>query len=109
MSLIVDISDRADASLDDIAAYIELKTGFPRRAARFVAKLADKARSLGPVAPTLRVFYVSPLTDYRYRQITHRGYRIVYTIQAERVIVVDFFHGARTLGSLKRSLRGFTA
>ncbi len=78
-------------------------------AAAFVEKLLAYALALGPAAPTLRVFYVSKLTGYQYRQITHRGYRIVYTIQGERVIIVDFFYGGRTLGSLKRSLRGFTA
>ncbi len=57
----------------------------------------------------LRVFYVSKLTGYQYRQITHRGYCIVYTIQGERVMVVDFFYGGRSVRSLERNLEEFRA
>ena len=66
-----------------------------------------KARSLGPVAESIRVFYVSPRTDYEYRSIPYRKYRIIYTVQGERVIIVDFFHGARSQRSLERSLENF--
>ena len=62
---------------------------------------------MGPVAPSILVFYVSAITGYGYRSIAHRGHRIVYTIIGERVIIVDFFHHARSTASMRRSLDDF--
>ena len=107
MSLSVEVSARASERLEDIATYITVETGFPRRAAKFVAALLRKARALGVVAPSIGVFYTSSVTSSEFRAFAHRGYRIIYAIIDERVIIVDFFHHARSTASMHRSLDGF--
>ncbi len=102
----VTLSARARNRLNAIRRYIA-RAGYPETGLRFSKTLARYALKLGPVAESIRVFYVSPRTDYEYRSIPYRKYRIIYTIQGERVIIVDFFHGARSQRSLERSLESF--
>ena len=102
----VELSLRAADRLADIEDYIA-NEGYPDTAERFVTALQVKAFSPGPVAPSIAVFYVSSVTGYAYQSFAHRGYRIVYTIIDERVIIVDFFHHARSTASMHRSLDGF--
>lgn len=105
--MVVTLSDRADRRLDDIASYIEERTGFPRRAARFAARLSKAALGLGNIAPSRQVFYVSAVTGYAFCDFPYRGYRIIFTIEQDLVIIIDFFDTAQGEGFLMRSLEGF--
>lgn len=62
---------------------------------------------LNTLASVRGQFYRSRITGYEYRYWPYRGYRIVYAVVGQDCIVVDFFHGARSVSSLKRSLRRY--
>ena len=104
--MLVEFSDRAVARLQEIEDYIA-ERGHPHTAVAFVGALVQQASALGPVAESLRAFYVSPATGYAYRSFPHRGYRIVYVALDERVIVVDLFHGSRSPDGLMASLSAY--
>ena len=99
-AVMVTLSARARGSLNEVRRYIA-KAGYPQTGLRFTKMLARYALDLGPVAESIHVSYVSSQTGHAYRSVPHREYRIVYTVQGERVIIVDFFHGARSQRSLE--------
>lgn len=104
----VDFTDRADRRLEEIYEYIAEASGYPRRSASFVADLSRRSLELPLFAGVLSGFYTDPATGAIFVRIPYKRYFIVYTQPtSNRIIVVDFWHQARSLAALKRSLHDF--
>jgi toxin ParE1/3/4 len=89
----VEFSPRADADLTDIADYIA--AGNPGAAETFVNRLVDRALAIGKAPNAGRV--VPELGDPKVRQVLLQRYRIIYRVEASRVLVVTILEGHRRL------------
>jgi toxin ParE1/3/4 len=89
----VEFSPRADADLADIAQYIAADS--PAAAESFVNRLVDRAVAIGKAPRGGRV--VPELGDPSVRQVLLQRYRIIYHLEADRVLVVAILQGHRRL------------
>jgi len=90
----VELSPTAIADLVEIHVFISRSA--PLTADRLLAKLHQRARSLSilPYRGT-HAHDLSP-KDRSVRQLTVSGYRMVYVVAADRVLILHFTHVARS-------------
>lgn len=100
------LSTQARDRLDAIRGYIAGQ-GSPINAIRFTEALLAEAYARAGVIGAFAVFYTSPATGYAFRQLPYRNHLIVYCVVAERVIAVDFYHGARSQAAMEEDLLNF--
>ena len=89
--MIVDYATTAQDDLESIELWIARDD--PVRAAALVDDLIDRADGLS-IMP-LRFPLVDDPRLPGVRRLNHRGYRILFTVEAERVLVLHVHHGAR--------------
>jgi toxin ParE1/3/4 len=94
----VELSPQALLDLEDIADYIARDN--PSAALRWVDRLVARAQRLGAVPRSGRV--VPEIGDSDVREVLLRSYRIIYRIEARRVLVLTVIEGHRRL---RRDLR----
>jgi plasmid stabilization system protein ParE len=89
----------AYASLDEVVAYIAQDS---RQAAlQLLERALDTAANLGPLSERGRI--VPELDDPVIREVFVYRYRLLYRIEADRVVVIAFLHGARDFARWRES------
>lgn len=91
-----EFSPAAVADLEAIAHYIARDN--PKAAAAWVDRLVDRAEKAATLPSSGRV--VPEVGDPTIREVFVRTYRIIYRIEAQRILVLTVFEGHRRLKSL---------
>jgi len=89
----VEISAEALADLDAIFDHIARDK--PQAALRWVEKLLDRAESAGQQPRAGRV--VPEVGDLAIREVILKNYRIIYRVEAKRLLVLTIIEGHRRL------------
>ena len=91
-------SYRASSNLQAIHDYIASDSGSLFYAKRFVRSLVQATRRLETFPRSGRK--VPELESFGFREVIHRGYRIIYRIQEpdNEIEILAVVHGARDLG-----------
>lgn len=89
-------SYEATADLDALAEYIVRDSSF--YAAAFTQQILDISRSLNEFSERGRV--VPELSDPNVRELLIREYRLIYSIEPSRIVILALVHGARDLKTL---------
>lgn len=84
-------SYEATADLGSLAEYIERDSVF--YAAAFVKEILNASRSLNKFSERGRI--VPELTNPNIRELFVREYRLIYSIEEPRVIILGLIHGKR--------------
>ncbi len=93
----------AAEDLDALAEYISRDSSF--YAAAFTQEILDTSRSLNEFAERGRI--VPELGNPKIHELLIRDYRLVYSIEQSRVVILAVIHGARDLKMLwERENRG---
>ena len=96
-------SYEATDDLDALAEYIGKDSSF--YAAAFTQQILDTSRSLSEFSERGR--FVPELGDPNVRELLIRAYRLIYSIEETRVVILAIVHGARDLNALwERENRG---
>lgn len=89
-------SHEAVADLNALAEYIERDSAF--YAAGFVQEILDVSRSLNEFSSRGRI--VPELRNANIRELFVREYRLIYSIEEPRVVILGLIHGKRDLKKL---------
>ena len=91
-------SESARAALDEVGDYIaqDSRAG----AVRVLERALAVAASLGTLADRGRV--VPEIGDLSIRELPVFRYRLMYLVEAERVVVLAFVHGARDFATWRQ-------
>jgi addiction module RelE/StbE family toxin len=89
----VEFSPEAQADLDEIADFIARDD--PDAAESWIERLIDRAERLAFAPRAGRV--VPEVRDKTIREVTVGNYRLVYRLEATRVLVLTVFEGHRRL------------
>ncbi|MBI5874584.1 MAG: type II toxin-antitoxin system RelE/ParE family toxin [Deltaproteobacteria bacterium] len=89
-------SYEATDDLDALAEYIARDSSF--YAASFTQQILDISRSLNEFSERGRV--VPELGDPNVRELLIREYRLIYSIEPSRIVILALVHGARDLKTL---------
>ncbi|MDP2157136.1 MAG: type II toxin-antitoxin system RelE/ParE family toxin [Nitrospirota bacterium] len=89
-------SFEATADLGTIADYIAKDSAF--YAASFVQEIREASRSLNVFSERGRI--VPELSNQNIRELFIKEYRLVYSIEETRVVIVGLIHGRRDLKAL---------
>ncbi len=89
-------SHEAAADIEALANYISRDSAF--YAAAFVQEILDVSRSLNEYSERGRV--VPEFGDTNIRELFVRGYRLIYSIEEYRIVLLGLVHGKRDLKSL---------
>ena len=89
----VELAPQALLDLEDIADFIARDN--PNAALRWVDRLVDCAQRVGALPRSGRV--VPEIGDPNIREVRLRTYRIIYRIEARRVLVLTVIEGHRRL------------
>ncbi len=89
-------SFEATADLEALAEYIAKDSAF--YAASFVQKILDTSRSLNEFPERGRI--VPELGNPSIREIFVKEYRLIYSIEETRVVILGLIHGKRELKAL---------
>ncbi len=89
-------SFEAATDIEALANYISRDSAF--YAAAFVQEILDVSRSLNEYSERGRV--VPEFGDPNIRELFVRGYRLIYSIEEYRIVLVGLVHGKRDLKSL---------
>ena len=89
-------SYEATEDLDALAGYIAKDSSF--YAAAFTREILDVSRSLNDFSERGRI--VPELGNPEIRELIIRDYRLIYSIEQFRVVIVALAHGARDLKAL---------
>lgn len=91
----------SDPALNDLRGiHANITASAPWNADRFVEALVDAVDvlqtmpAIGPLVPDSK----SP----DIRELTHQGYRIIYRLGADRVVILAVIHGSRDLSRMSR-------
>lgn len=96
-------SHEATADLESLADYIARDSAF--YAASFVQEILDASRSLNEFSERGRI--VPEISNPNIRELFIREYRLVYSIEVSRVVILGIIHGKRDLKTLwEREQRG---
>ncbi|HKZ72332.1 MAG TPA: type II toxin-antitoxin system RelE/ParE family toxin [Nitrospirota bacterium] len=96
-------SHEATSDLETLANYIARDSSF--YAAAFVQEILDASRSLNEFSERGRI--VPELSYPAIRELFVREYRLIYSIEESRVIILGLIHGKRDLKKLwEREQRG---
>lgn len=91
-------SAEAVADLEALAGYIAKDSAF--YAAAFIQEVLDTARTLNRFPQRGRT--VPELDNPSIRELLVREYRIIYSIEEARIIILAIVHGKRDLRKLRR-------
>lgn len=91
----VEWSDLALDDLDEIARYIERDSPFYAR--EFIERIFDTTDRLAIFPHSGRL--VPEADDNQIREVIVQGYRVMYDIEADRVLVLAIMHGSRDLNN----------
>jgi addiction module RelE/StbE family toxin len=80
--------------LESIRDYIARDSQY--YAARFIARIIEAAESLQKLPLVGRV--VPEADDETIRELLFQSYRIMYRVEAERVLILTVLHGSREVG-----------
>jgi len=89
-------SFEATADIEALANYISRDSAF--YAAAFVQETLDVSRSLNEFSERGRV--VPEFGDPNIRELFVKGYRLIYSIEEYRIVILGLVHGKRDLKSL---------
>ncbi len=89
-------SFEATADLESIADYIARDSSF--YAASFVIEVREASRSLNEFSERGRI--VPELSNPNIRELFVKEYRLIYSIEESRVVILGIIHGKRDLKSL---------
>lgn len=89
-------SYEAAADIEALANYISRDSAF--YAAAFVHETLDVGRSLNELSERGRV--VPEFGDQNIREVFVRDYRLIYSIEESRIVLLGLVHGKRDLKSL---------
>jgi plasmid stabilization system protein ParE len=89
-------SFEATADLEAIADYIAKDSAF--YAAALVQEIRDASRSLDQLSERGRI--VPELSNPNIRELFVKEYRLIYSIEESRVVILGLIHGKRDLMSL---------
>jgi plasmid stabilization system protein ParE len=89
-------SYEATADLEAIADYIARDSTF--YAASFVIEVREASRSLNEFSERGRI--VPELSNLNIRELFVKEYRLIYSIEESRVVILGLIHGQRDLKSL---------
>lgn len=96
-------SYEATADLEALAEYISRDSAF--YAAAFVREIRDASRSLNEFSERERI--VPEFAAPNIRELFVREYRLVYSVEKSRVVILGLIHGKRDLKRLwEREQRG---
>jgi plasmid stabilization system protein ParE len=87
------VTSTAEANLDDIFRFIALDN--PIAADKFVTRLRAKMRSLSRMPNRCPLAPEDGLDSMTIRHLIHGRYRILFTIDANQVSIIQVRHGAR--------------
>lgn len=93
----VDWSDLALDDLDDVTRYISKDS--PYYARKFAEHIFDSTDRLIDFPLSGRA--VPEAEDKNVRELIVRGYRIMYLVESDRVLVLAVMHGRRDLGGME--------
>lgn len=89
----------------EIGLYIA-ERGSPATGRSFSQRLARACGSASTVASARPVFMRGgPPDHWEYRTLPAHGYKIVYYVSSDEVVVIDFWHDSRSLADLRDTLR----
>ena len=89
----IDWAYEATADLEALAEYIARDSAF--YASAFVREIRDASRSLNEFSERGRI--VPELGNPNIRELFVREYRLIYSIEESRVVILGFIHGRRDL------------
>ena len=87
------LTPTAEADLDAILSYIALDD--PKTARRFVANLRRKSATLATMPERCAKAQEDGLDGLEIRHLLHGRYRTLFTIEPDRVVILQVRHGAR--------------
>ena len=93
MSRRVVITPTAEADLDHILYFIALDN--PAVGRRFVTTLRAKMKTLARMPERCPLAPEDGLDGLEIRQLIHGNYRILFTVDADHIVVLQVRHGAR--------------
>ena len=94
----VEWSDLARDDLDDLVRYISRDSAFYAR--RFGQKVVLATRRLKEFPESGRM--IPEADDKSLREIIVQGYRVIYRLEAERVLVLAVMHGSRDVAGQEK-------
>lgn len=89
------LTPTAEADLDSILRYIALDN--PAAGRRFIGELRRKMASLATMPERCPLAPETGLDGLELRHLIHRRYRIVFTVEQARVVVLQVRHGTRKM------------
>lgn len=96
----VEWSDSARDDLDDLVRYISRDSVFYAR--RFGEKVVLATRRLRDFPESGRM--IPETDDQALREIIVQGYRVMYHLEADRVLILAVMHGSRDLAGQEKKL-----
>ncbi|TDY03769.1 type II toxin-antitoxin system RelE/ParE family toxin [Thiohalophilus thiocyanatoxydans] len=89
----VEWSDFASDDLDDLVRYISRDSAYYAR--RFAEKVVLATRRLRDFPESGRL--IPEAEDPTLREVIVQGYRVMYRLEAERVLILAVMHGSRSV------------
>jgi len=89
----VEWSNSARDDLDDLVQYISRDSSFYAR--RFGEKIVLATRRLKEFPESGRI--IPETKDQKLREIIVQGYRVMYRLEADRILILAIMHGSRDL------------
>ncbi len=86
----------ASADLEELAEYIARDSDY--YAAAVVQEIRDASHSLNELSERGRI--VPELRNFDLRELFVREYRLIYSIEETRIVIIALIHGKRDLKSL---------
>ena len=94
----VEWSNPASEDLDDLVRYISRDSAFYAR--RFGQKVVLATRRLGEFPESGRM--IPEAEDKSLREIIVQGYRVMYRLQTDRVLILAVMHGSRDVAGQEK-------
>ncbi len=94
----VEWSNFARDDLDDLVQYISRDSSFYAR--RFGEKIVLATRRLRDFPESGRI--IPETEDQKLREIIVQGYRVMYRLEANRILILAIMHGSRDLTSKEK-------
>ena len=96
----IEWSDSARGDLEDLVRYISRDSVF--YAQRFGEKVVLATRRLRDFPESGRM--IPEVDDQTLREIIVQGYRVMYRLEADRVLILAVMHGSRDLSGQEKKL-----
>jgi plasmid stabilization system protein ParE len=96
----IEWSDSARGDLEDLVRYISRDSAF--YAQRFGEKVVLATRRLRDFPESGRM--IPEVDDQTLREIIVQGYRVMYRLEADRVLILAVMHGSRDLSGQEKKL-----